>query len=73
MRRTEAIGATVTKVSEAEVTVAGGIDDILIVHPVADPSKVARLAVLWCRASVKATVDHYPDHLLRQASRLASW
>lgn len=72
LRRAGAIGVTVAKVSEAEVMVAGGIDDILIAHLVVGPSKAARLAALQRRANVKATVDHL-DHLpaLAAAARRA--
>ncbi|MEO6810714.1 MAG: DSD1 family PLP-dependent enzyme, partial [Isosphaeraceae bacterium] len=72
LRRAGAIGVTVAKVSEAEVMVAGGIDDILIAHLVVGPSKAARLAALQRRANVKATVDHLA-HLphLAEAARQA--
>jgi D-serine deaminase-like pyridoxal phosphate-dependent protein len=59
LRRAGAIGVTVAKVSEAEVMVDGGIDDVLIAHLVVGPSKVARLAALARRADVKVTVDHF--------------
>jgi D-serine deaminase-like pyridoxal phosphate-dependent protein len=62
LRRAGAIGATVAKVSEAEVMAAGGIDDILIAHLVVGPSKVARVAALQYQADVKVTVDHV-DHV----------
>jgi D-serine deaminase-like pyridoxal phosphate-dependent protein len=62
LRRAGAIGVTVAKVSEAEVMVDGGIDDILIAHLVVGPAKVARLAALQERADVKVTVDH-PEHV----------
>ena len=70
LRKAGAIGVTVAKVSEAEVMVDGGIEDILIAHLVVGPSKAARLAALQHRAEVKATVDH-ADHLapLGQAAR----
>jgi D-serine deaminase-like pyridoxal phosphate-dependent protein len=62
LKKAGAIGVTVAKVSEAEVMVAGGIDDVLIAHLVVGRSKVARLAALQRRGTVRATVDH-PDHL----------
>jgi D-serine deaminase-like pyridoxal phosphate-dependent protein len=62
LRRAGAIGITVAKVSEAEVMVAGGIEDILIAHLVVGRSRADRLAALQRRADVKVTVDH-PDHL----------
>jgi D-serine deaminase-like pyridoxal phosphate-dependent protein len=58
LRKAGAMGVTVAKVSEAEVMVAGGIDDILIAHLVVGESKAARLAALQRHADVKATVDH---------------
>ena len=62
LRRAGAIGVTVAKVSEAEVMVAGGIDDILIAHLVVGRTKTARLAALQRHADVKVTVDHF-DHI----------
>ena len=62
-----AIGVTVAKVSEAEVMVAGGIDDVLIAHLVVGRSKADRLAALQRRGEVKVTADH-PDHLAPLAS-----
>ncbi|MGE3821963.1 MAG: alanine racemase [Isosphaeraceae bacterium] len=58
LRKAGAIGVTVAKVSEAEVMVAGGIDDVLIAHLVVGPTKTARLAALQRQGEVKATVDH---------------
>jgi D-serine deaminase-like pyridoxal phosphate-dependent protein len=73
LRRAGAIGVTVAKVSEAEVMVDGGIDDILVAHLVVGPSKLARLAALQHRGDVKVTVDH-PDHIgpLGQAASSAN-
>jgi D-serine deaminase-like pyridoxal phosphate-dependent protein len=62
LKRAGAIGVTVAKVSEADVMVAGGIDDILIAHLVVGRTKTARLAALQHRADVKVTVDHF-DHI----------
>jgi D-serine deaminase-like pyridoxal phosphate-dependent protein len=62
LKKAGAIGVTVAKVTEAEVMVAGGIDDVLIAHLVVGRSKAARLAALQRRGTVRATVDH-PDHL----------
>jgi D-serine deaminase-like pyridoxal phosphate-dependent protein len=72
LKKAGAIGVTVAKVSEAEVMVAGGIDDVLIAHLVVGPSKAARLAALQRRGDVKVTVDN-PDHIgpLGQAAREA--
>lgn len=52
-----AIGITCAKVSEAEILVDAGIEDILIANEVAGRSKVARLAELNRRADVKCAVD----------------
>jgi D-serine deaminase-like pyridoxal phosphate-dependent protein len=52
-----AIGATCTKLSEAEVMAAAGIDDILIANQVVGLEKVARLTNLRRHADVKACVD----------------
>ncbi len=62
LKKAGAIGVTVAKVSEAEVMVDGGIDDVLIAHMVVGASKAARLAALQRRGNVKVTVDHI-DHL----------
>ncbi len=72
LRRAGAIGVTVAKVSEAEVMVAGGIEDVLIAHLVVGDSKLARLAALQRYADVKTTVDH-PDHveMLSKAAQAA--
>ena len=58
LRKAGAIGVTVAKVSEAEVMVAGGIDDVLIAHLIVGRTKADRLAALQRRADVKVTADH---------------
>ena len=52
-----ACGICCQKLSEAEVMVAGGIDDILISNQVTDPVKVERLAKLARRARLLVCVD----------------
>jgi D-serine deaminase-like pyridoxal phosphate-dependent protein len=57
LMRAGAIGVTCAKLSEAEVMVAGGIQDILIANQVVGREKALRLAYLNRRANVKAAVD----------------
>jgi 3-hydroxy-D-aspartate aldolase len=52
-----ACGICCQKLSEAEVMVAGGIDDVMISNQVTDPAKVERLAMLAQRARVLVCVD----------------
>ena len=52
-----ACGICCQKLSEAEVMVAGGIEDVLISNQVVDPHKVDRLAVLAGRARLLVCVD----------------
>jgi len=52
-----ACGICCQKLSEAEVMVAGGIDDTLISNQVTDPVKVERLAKLARRARLLVCVD----------------
>jgi D-serine deaminase-like pyridoxal phosphate-dependent protein len=55
-------GICVAKLSEAEVMVAAGIDDVLITTELAGPVKLARLARLrerWPEASVRVVVDSW--------------
>lgn len=53
-----AIGVTCAKLSEAEVMVAAGINDILIANQITGKLKLPRLANLCRQADVKLTVDH---------------
>lgn len=62
LRKAGATGVTVAKVSEAEVMVAGGVEDVLLAHLVVGRAKTDRLAALQHRADVKVTVDS-PDHI----------
>ena len=60
-RRQIALGATgicCQKVSEAEIMVAGGVDDILISNQVVGKRKLMRLAALASQANVSVCVDH---------------
>jgi D-serine deaminase-like pyridoxal phosphate-dependent protein len=55
-----AVGVCVAKLSEAEVMLAGGIDDLLITTEIAGPVKVRRLARLvseWPAARLRIVVD----------------
>ncbi len=57
-----AVGVCVAKLSEAEVMVAGGIDDVLITTELAGPIKARRLAQLvsnWPEARVLVVVDSW--------------
>jgi len=55
-------GVCVAKLSEAEVMLAGGIEDVLITSEIAGPVKVRRLARLvteWPAARVRVVVDSW--------------
>jgi len=52
-----ACGVCCQKVAEAEIMVAGGIDDVLISNEVAGARKLARLAALGRRARIGVCVD----------------
>ena len=57
-----AVGICVAKLSEAEVMLAGGIDDVLITTELAGPIKARRLAQLisrWPDARVSVVVDSW--------------
>ena len=62
-------GVCTAKVSEAEVMVEGGIDDILIPNQVVDRDKIARLCGLARRGDMKVCVDN-PQNL-RDLSEVA--
>ena len=57
-----AVGVCCQKVSEAEVLVEGGIQDVLVSNEVVGAAKLARLAALSRRAKIGVCVDH-PDAL----------
>jgi D-serine deaminase-like pyridoxal phosphate-dependent protein len=52
-----AVGITCAKLSEAEVLVAGGIEDVLIANQVVGPEKAQRLAAMNRAVTVRAAVD----------------
>ena len=52
-----AVGACCQKVSEAEILVDGGVDDVLVSNQVVGAVKLARLAALARRATVAVCVD----------------
>jgi D-serine deaminase-like pyridoxal phosphate-dependent protein len=52
-----ATGITVAKISEAEVMLAAGIDDILIAYPIVGPTKTSRLARLAEQATITVSLD----------------
>ncbi|MDG1437992.1 MAG: DSD1 family PLP-dependent enzyme [Emcibacteraceae bacterium] len=53
-----AIGVCCQKLSEAEILVDGGIEDVLITNEVVAPSKLARVAALAKRAKIGICVDN---------------
>ena len=63
-------GVCTAKVSEAEVMVDGGIDDILVTSQVATRDKLARLCNLAKRAEMKVVVDDPRN--LRELSEIAN-
>jgi 3-hydroxy-D-aspartate aldolase len=64
-----AVGVCCQKVSEAEVLVRGGIQDVVVVNEVVGAPKLARLASLAHNARVGVTVDdvHNVDDVARAA------
>jgi D-serine deaminase-like pyridoxal phosphate-dependent protein len=52
-----ATGITVAKISEAEVMLDAGINDILIAYPIVGPTKTARLARLAEQARITVSLD----------------
>ncbi len=58
MIRAGAIGVTCAKVTEAEVMVAGGIQDVLVANEVVGESKIIRLVALNRAAHVMVAVDN---------------
>ncbi|HSM40378.1 MAG TPA: DSD1 family PLP-dependent enzyme [Afifellaceae bacterium] len=53
-----AVGICCQKVSEAEIMVAGGVDDVLVSNQVIGAPKLRRLAALACQARIAVCVDH---------------
>jgi len=54
-----AVGITCAKLSEAEVLVDHGVNDVLVANQVVGSQKVLRLAKLAARARVAVAVDHW--------------
>jgi len=52
-----ASGITVAKLSEAEVMIEAGLNDLLIAYPIVGPTKTARLARLAERATLAVSLD----------------
>src|SRR5688572_16498989 len=52
-----ATGITVAKISEAEVMLNAGINDILIAYPIVGTAKAERLATIAQRASISVSLD----------------
>ncbi|HMB46951.1 MAG TPA: alanine racemase, partial [Afifellaceae bacterium] len=52
-----AVGICCQKVSEAEVLVQGGVDDVLVSNQVVGKAKIERLAALACQARIGVCVD----------------
>ncbi len=65
-----ACGICCQKLSEAEVMVAGGIDDVMISNQVTDPVKIERLAKLAQRARLLICVDDSDN--IRDLSKAAT-
>lgn len=53
-----AIGVCCQKISEAEIMVDGGVDDVLITNEIVTPSKLTRVAKLALRAKIGICVDN---------------
>lgn len=62
-------GVCAAKVSEAEVMVEGGIDDVLIANQIVGRDKIARLCALAKQADMKVAVDN--EQNLKELSDLA--
>jgi D-serine deaminase-like pyridoxal phosphate-dependent protein len=52
-----ASGITVAKLSEAEVMIDAGLNDLLVAYPIVGPMKTARLARLAERATITVSLD----------------
>ncbi len=58
-----AIGITCSKLSEAEVMAAGGLNDILIANEIVGAAKIARLVNLRRHADIMVAVDNFQNAL----------
>ncbi len=56
-----AVGICCQKVSEAEIMVEGGIDDVLVSNEVVGETKLKRLAALSRQATISVCVDHFAN------------
>lgn len=65
-----AVGQCCQKVSEAEVLVAGGVQDVLVSNEVAGAAKLDRLAQLARQARISLCVDHIDG--VREAAEAAA-
>ncbi len=65
-----AVGQCVQKVSEAEILVAGGVEDVLVSNEVAGAAKLDRLAKLARGARIGLCVDHIEG--VREAAEAAA-
>ena len=65
-----AVGVCCQKVAEAEIMVAGGVEDVLVSNEVAGAGKLARLARLARRAKIAICVDN-PENVAEIAQAAA--
>ena len=66
-----AVGVCCQKVSEAEIMVEGGVDDVLVTNEVWGAAKLDRLAALATRARIGVAVDDPAN--IRDLASAASW
>lgn len=66
-----AVGVCCQKVSEAEIMVEGGVDDVLVTNEIWGGAKLDRLAALATRARVGIAVDHPAS--IRDLAAAAGW
>ncbi len=66
-----AVGVCCQKVSEAEIMVEGGVDDVLVTNQVWGGAKLDRLAALATRARIGVAVDDPAN--IRDLAGAASW
>ena len=66
-----AVGVCCQKVSEAEIMVEGGVDDVLVTNEIWGGAKLDRLAALATRARIGVAVDHPAS--IRDLASAAAW
>jgi D-serine deaminase-like pyridoxal phosphate-dependent protein len=66
-----AVGVCCQKVSEAEIMVEGGVDDVLVTNEIWGSAKLDRLAALATRARIGVAVDHPAN--IRDLAAAAAW